>query len=159
MKYLRAMPKPIPNIDSINTSLFIVKKSPPLIADNNKNIISNSSKNNNKDIFTSDYEFIKIMKNLEEQIRILITDHGKKLDLIIKYEEIFENRVKPEEKEIEERIIHNIEIRGKELAVIKKIHFKLLQKYNTLYKMITTEDLFRKKAPLKKKDDEIKSSF
>ena len=160
MKYLRAMPKPIPNIDSLNSSLFIVEKSPPLIADNNKNISNQSSKNNNnKDIFTSDYEFIKIIKNLEEQIRILITDHGRKLDLIIKYKEIFENRITPEEKEIEERLIKNIEIRGKELAVIKKIHFKLLNKYNTLYTMITTEDLFGKKVPLKKKKDEQKSSF
>ena len=153
VKYLKAIPQPIPNnINLINSSLFIVEKCPPLISNSNVSI-------GNKYVFTSDYEFIKIMKNLEEQIRILLTEHGKKLDLIEKYKDIFENGVTPEEKEIDERLMNNIEIREKELIKIKRKNLLLLQKFNTYHNALTTGDLFTTKTPSKKKDDEQKSSF
>ena len=161
LKYLMTIPEPIPDINLIDSSAFIVDQSPPLVKNtsNNSSNISNSSKENNKNIFTSHDEFISIMKYLEEQNRALLDENRKKLDLIETYKEILENCVTPEEIEYEEKLMKTIELKQKELDKIKKKNLMLLQKYNHYIDMNSVENLFKRKVSPKKGEDDKKSSF
>ena len=161
IKYLMAIPDPIPDINSVDSSEFIVEQSPPLLKDirNNSSSMSNSSKENNKNIFTSHDEFISILKYLEEQNRALLNEDRKKLDLIEKYKEILENTITPDDIEFEGKLMKNIEFSEKELNKIKKKNLLLLQRYNYYHNLNKSEDLFTQKNPSKKREDEQKSSF
>jgi hypothetical protein len=156
-----AIPDPIPDINSVDSSEFIVEQSPPLLKDisNNSSSMSNSSKENNKNIFTSHDEFISILKYLQEQNRALLNEDRKKLDLIEKYKEILENTITPDDIEFEGKLMKNIEFSEKELNKIKKKNLLLLQRYNYYHNLNKSEDLFTQKNPSKKREDEQKSSF
>ena len=161
IKYLMTIPDPIPDINSVDSSEFIVEQSPPLVKETSITASneSNSSKESNKNIFTSHDEFISIMKYLEEQNRALLNEDRKRLNLIEKYKEILENSITPDDIEFEGKLMKNIELNEKELNIIKKKNLLLLQKYNYYHNLNKSEDLFTQKNPSKKREDEKKSSF
>ena len=169
MKYLSDMPGEIPETNIVDESQFFVQQCPPLITDinTNKNIENKNKKNNknndektSKTFFTSDDEFINVLKNSEEYNRALIKKNRAKLDLIEKYKEKLENFLPPEISESLEKNNNNIETKGKELEKLKQKNSMLETKFIHFYNIISKENLFQKKDKASsKKDDDIKSSF
>ena len=161
MKYLLTVPKPIPDLTSMDSSKFIVEQTPPLIKDmNNINYInSKESIDNNSNIFASPKEFINTLKFIEEQNKVRLRINEDQLDSIERYKEILEKIVSRENIDLSERIIKIIEIKEKELNTIKKKYLMLLKKYDTYYHKFSQENLFSKKSNNQTIKDEQKSSF
>ena len=170
-KYLQNIPLEIPDLNSFHPSEFIVENNPPLLMKIDNNISnSNKSKKNHKNIkresnidhknyFGSYEEFIRIIKYLENQNISLLEENMRRNGYIEKYKKTLENCIVYEDIEFEEKLKQNIEIKEKELEVVKNKNLMLLQKFKNIYNMLFKGDLFIKAKKTSKKDDEQKSSF
>jgi hypothetical protein len=181
IKYMNDLAEIKQNEDAIDDSKYIVKNSPPLIADNYYTILfSNDSKNKNKNkkrrnnlakesqqmlemirknVFSEPEEIIKTLKYLEDQNRFLLKQNENKRLLIEKYKSDLENCMPQEDIKIENNLISEILVKEKELSKLKEKNNMLKQKYNYFYQRNIKNVVFEKGNKKRKKSEAGKSSF
>ena len=181
IKYMNDLAEIKQNEESIDDSKYIVKNSPPLIADNYYTILfSNDSKNKNKNkkrrnnlakesqqmlemirknVFSEPEEIIKTLKYLEDQNRFLLKQNENKRLLIEKYKSDLENCMPQEDIKIENNLISEILVKERELSKLKEKNNMLKQKYNYFYQRNIKNVVFEKGNKKRKKSEAGKSSF
>ena len=112
-----------------------------------------------KNVFTEPDELIQIIKYLEDQNRFLLRQNENKRMIIEKYKEDLEECIPQEEKEIEKKIIAEIEDKKIELEKIKNKNYILTQKFNNIKNINLKNDIFKKTTKKTKKSEVGKSSF